>query len=141
MYKEIPRHFHRMTGTSLTMNFLTSQRSLALTSQLCFQVHDLIDNYAMKLPSSQRTSGISNELRKPFVKSFVKRTVKRKLINKFKSKVQHHLYTNVPSLQIQARTQCKKRTRKIYDSNLSLASINNPVTSQSFKRCIILWSN
>ena len=39
-----------------------------------FQVHDLIDNYVTKLPSSQRTLGISNELRKPFVKRFVKRT-------------------------------------------------------------------
>ena len=36
----------------------------------------------------------------------------------------------------------RERLREIYDSNLSLASISNPVTSQSFKWwCIILWSN
>ena len=100
-----------------------------ITQTLILRLGDLQDWTC----SSQRTSGISNELCKPLVKSFVTRTVKRQLINKFKSKVQHHLYTNVPSLQIQARIRWKKRTRKICDSNLSLASINNPVTSLSQK--------
>ena len=34
----------------------------------------------------------------------------------------------------------REQLRKTCDSNLSLTSINNPVTSQSFKTCIILWS-
>ena len=72
----LPNQLHRMTCTSLLMNFATSQQNLAWDSQLRFEVHNLIDNYIMKLRSSQRTSGISNELWKPFVKSFVKRTVK-----------------------------------------------------------------
>ena len=51
----------------------TTSKEIPRNSQLRFQVHDLMDNYVMKLPSSQRTSRISNELRKRFVKSFVKR--------------------------------------------------------------------
>ena len=39
------------------------------------QFHNLINNCVMKLPSSWRTSGISNQLWKPIVKSIVKRTV------------------------------------------------------------------
>ena len=50
--KEIPQQFHRMTTTSLSMNLLTSQQSLPKNSQLLFQVHNLIDLYVMKLPSS-----------------------------------------------------------------------------------------
>ena len=74
--KEIPRQFHPMVRTSLVMNLLTFQWSSAWNSQLHFQVPYLIDKYVMKLPSSWRSSGISNKLRKLFVKSFVKRTVK-----------------------------------------------------------------
>ena len=64
-----------MTRTSLVTNFATSQRNSEWNSQLHFEVHDLIDKYRIKLPSSLWTSGISNEPRKLFVKSFVKRTV------------------------------------------------------------------
>ena len=64
-----------MTRTSLVTNFATSQRNSEWNSQLRFEVHDFIDKYRIKLPSSLWTSGISNEPRKLFVKSFVKRTV------------------------------------------------------------------
>ena len=47
---------HQMTWTSLTTNFATSQRNSVWNSQLRFEVHDLIDNYVMKLPSFKRTS-------------------------------------------------------------------------------------
>ena len=72
------RHLHRITRTSmldLAMNFFTFQRSSAQNLHLRFQAYDLNDNYVIKLPSLQQTSGNSNEIRKPFVKSFVKRTV------------------------------------------------------------------
>ena len=52
MSKEIPRHLHRMAWSSLAMNFATSQWNLAWNSQLGFKVHDLIDNYVMKFPST-----------------------------------------------------------------------------------------
>ena len=51
--KKIPRHLHRMVRTSLVTNFLTSQQSSLWNSQLNFQVHNLIDNYIMKLPNSR----------------------------------------------------------------------------------------
>ena len=53
----------------------TSQWSSAWNSQLHFEVRDLIENYVMKLQTVQWTSGISNELRKPLIKSLVKRTL------------------------------------------------------------------
>ena len=37
------------------VSFATSQRNSASNSQLRFGVHDLIDKYVMKLPSSWRT--------------------------------------------------------------------------------------
>ena len=58
-----------LTTTPNDANFATSQRNSAWNSQLRFEVHDLIDNYVMKLP-------VHSELRKPFVKSSVKGTVK-----------------------------------------------------------------
>ena len=48
--------------------------------------HNLVSDIKQDIPKFDTV-----ELRKPFVKSFVrKRTVTRQLINKFKSKVQHH---------------------------------------------------
>ena len=48
----LPNQLHRMARTSLATNFATSQRNSAWNSQLRFEVHDLIENYVMNLPSS-----------------------------------------------------------------------------------------
>ena len=47
-------------------NFARDEPSSPLPNETRREIHDLIDNYAIKLPSSWRTLGISNELRKPF---------------------------------------------------------------------------
>ena len=109
-----------------------------ITQTLILRLGDLQDWTC----SSQRTSGTSNELRKPFVKSFVKLTVKSLSIS---LKVKYNIiYIRMFRALYRYRLEYsgrRERLRKICDLNLSLASINNPVTSQSFKKCIILWSN